>query len=115
MEPTLLHSENYDKLQSWLDRGDFIGVFRNEALDSISVGRIVYIPISPENEEKVSHQTTLAGYSTISTPWAYCWQRTDKSMESFIQGIDCPQCGGTGEKPKRRACKKCEGFGSVAP
>jgi len=89
--------EIYDVLRGWLNQGDVIGVFRNQAFDSASFGHVTFLRLSPDDEvpERMPDTKTVIG-------WKYMHERilqTTDELDWFVTVRKEPALKITGQPP----------------
>jgi hypothetical protein len=72
-----------EMFKKWLARGDGVGVFENADLGHPEVGRLVFAPVTPDEEKKVRIGQTSLPDGPYGMGWRYLLQAVSKSLTDF--------------------------------
>jgi len=76
------------KFESWLERGDGIAVFQNEAFDSATFGQKLFMPMEPAVETMTRIGKTHAPDGAHGTGWKYILREVAHDIDRFDFSVD---------------------------
>jgi hypothetical protein len=88
----------------WLARGDAIGVFRNADLGHPDIGRAVFIPIAPNEREKLPIGKARAPDGAHGLGWRFLLESVRETIDGF-DFVDLIPDDEPLAKPKRKRRK----------
>jgi hypothetical protein len=75
--------EAREKFQTWLVRGDAVGVFENEDLGHYNLGHLIFVPLTAEEQGRCTVGQTRGPDGQYGPGWRYLLKAVEPTLDGF--------------------------------